>query len=162
MEVEISLPPFTRSETKIRRLKGLLLVIGASSMLRFTFDDLAIVKSTQEKVTVAIARLSVKGDPWTLQVELTYPPGGPRFESYQSWLTQNQIALVSKDGKRRLAPSGQSVDRLTDAGAVVTYYFAESREQPRGKPADWRLEYVTPAPLREVQVPYEFKEVPLP
>jgi hypothetical protein len=132
-------------------------------MLRFTFDALQEGQSQQQEgVSVKLRRVLTKSEPWTVQVELIYPPNGPRFESYQSWLLHNQMALVSKDGKKRLTATGHSIEQQRNDRAIVTYYFAETEAKPRRTPGDWKVECWTPSRLLQTQVSFEFKNLPLP
>jgi hypothetical protein len=87
-----------------------------------------------------------------------------RSESPQNGLTHNDAYLEGRDGKKRLRPSGQSIDRLTDSQALIDYYFSDNKEGnvPCGKPEDWKLALRIPARLLEVEVPFSYKDVPLP
>lgn len=161
-ELEVALPAIPRAVKRIGRLNGNLSVIGAATMLRFDFDRLDTAEAQHGDVKVKLRKVTTKGDPWTVQVELLYPSGGPRFESYQSWLLHNQIFLVNKDGKRNLPSTGHSIEELKNDWAVVTYYFSETKDRARGIPGEWKVEYWTPSRLVQTAVSFEFKDLPLP
>ena len=106
VEVEVRLPAPERSSPRIDLLQGTFRVIGPSKMLTFTFPALKPIKNEpirQEKegVTVSLTKVTAKSDRWTFDVLIENPPGGPRFESYQSWLDNNQIYLERGTGKER-------------------------------------------------------------
>jgi hypothetical protein len=161
-EVEIPLPAFPRATGKIGLLKGSVTLTGAAKMLRFTFDAIAEGKMEQEGVMVKLRQVVTRSEPWTVQVELIYPPNGLRFESYENWLLHNEVFLVNKDGKRRFPATGHSIEELKSDRAVITYYFAETKDKARGMPGDWKLEYWTPSQLLQTRVSFTFKDLRLP
>jgi hypothetical protein len=130
-------------------------------MLRFTFENLkaALVTKNEEGVSASLREFIPDEDHWTIKVALQYPKDGPRFESYQSWLGNNKIALEKIGGKERWAPSGDRILKLTSSQAVVEYYFENSSGK---KAAEWRLVYDTPGPIVEVTTPFSFKDLQLP
>jgi hypothetical protein len=157
---------------KIALLKGTLGVIGPSKMLTFTFPDLAPIergkkeqvrKETQEGVTANLRELSVERDRWTISLQLEYPPDGPDFESFESWLVNNEIYLEKKNGKERFAENG-GFDIEDQAGhrAVLSYRFIEDSKHHLGKPGDWNLVYRTPGTIVKMPVQFEFKDLPPP
>ncbi len=168
MEFEVTLPAFPRSVSQIGLFKGTLTVLGTPRLARLDLGPLDKLakgqKTSDDQVTVSVRNAVTSGDPWSVQVELTYPAGGPHFESYQSWLLHNELYLEGTDGKTRLTPSDMAIDRMTDNSALVTYYFKEERDTRtrRGNPGDWRVLCVTPARLIQTQVPFELKNIPLP
>jgi hypothetical protein len=169
---EVALPALPRAAKRIGLLEGRLTVIGPSKMLTFTFDtldkldkagaDSAERRLTQEGVTCRLGKIVLAKDRWTVQVVLDYPPGNKQLESYQSWVVNNELALESPDGKRRLGSSGYVVETATARHAVLSYHFLDKDRQARGRPEDWRLMYRTPAAVVEWPVRFSFKDVPLP
>ena len=152
-------------------LKGRFSAIIPSGMLDFTFDSLTKMQTeasgsakTQAGVTVKISKLVLDPERWTVQVTLAYPPGGPKFESFQSWIAQNEIFLVNQEGAR-LMNSSSITETETATKAVISYHFVDdpSKKPRRGKnPGDWHVVYRTPASIVEVPIPFEFKDVLLP
>ena len=63
-------------------------------------------------VTCRLDRLRLDRDRWTLGIALEFPPGGRTLESFQAGrlVVQNELRLVSADGKRTLAPTGYVVE----------------------------------------------------
>jgi hypothetical protein len=157
---------------RIGLLKGTLGVIGPSKMLTFTFTGLAPIergkkdqarKETQEGVTATLRELSSERDRWTVGLLLEYPADGPDFESFESWLVNNEIALEKNNGKDRFPENG-GFDIEDQAGhrAVLSYRFIEDGKRTLGQPGDWSLVYRTPGTIVKMPVQFEFKDLPRP
>jgi hypothetical protein len=164
MDIELRLPAVPRSVAKIGLLKGNLGIIGPSKMLTFTFDKLAKgQKQKQEDVTVTLSEFTMDQDRWTVGIVLDYPAGGPKFESFQSWLANNRIVL-DKPGVQPFPANGGSDEVASPDGthAVLHYHFVEANGRKLGKPEDWKLIYRTPGKIVALPVAFEFKDVRLP
>jgi hypothetical protein len=169
---EVQLPGLPRSSARIGLLEGRLNVIAPTKMLTFTFDTLDRLgkaapdaperRLTREGVTCRLGKIVLAKDRWTVQVFLDYPPGNRELESYQSWVVNNELALESPDGKRRLPSSEYVLESATSRRAVLSYHFRDKDKQVRGRPEDWHLTYRTPARIVEWPVRFSFKDVPLP
>ncbi len=167
--IDLRLPNRPRSVDRIKLLKGEISLITASKMLTFTFDSLAEnspQQKTQEGVAVRLANLMVRPERWTAQIELDYPAGGPLFESFRSWVVNNEIYLKRKGTTQRLPNNrGSATLKLTANQAVLQYHFVDEPDKKlfRGdKPGDWELVYSTPARIVEVPIRFAFKDLPLP
>jgi hypothetical protein len=173
-EVEVRLPAPKRSSPGIDLLQGTFRVIGPSKMLTFTFPARKPIKNDpirQEKegVAVSLTKIAAKSDRWTFDVLIENPPGGPRFESYQSWLDNNQIYLEKGTGKDREVffpdpAAEETLGNVTATRAAIRYHFTPrngGRTMP-GKLGDWKLVYRTPGRIVEVPVPFAFKGLDLP
>jgi hypothetical protein len=159
-----------RSATKLQDLKGELAVIGAAGMWTVRFPKLNgknPQKETKGDVSATLQRFEVldKGV-WDAEIELRYPEGGPKFDTYQSWLVNNKVYLQNRKDKSVIfvpRTSDEEQRLRTDNRAVIVYHFAERKGSPRlVNPNDWDLVYRTPARLVQVTVPFTFREVPLP
>lgn len=169
---EVALPAPPRTAAKIGLIEGHFSAIGPSKMLTFTFDTLDRLhaaaadgpsrKLTQEGVTCRVRKVVLAEDRWTVQVALDYPPGNKDLESYQSWVVNNEMVLVSADGKRRLPSSSYVIDSMSARRAVIAYNFVDKGRLRRGKPGDWKLAYRAPASVIEMPLTFSFKDVPLP
>jgi hypothetical protein len=175
MTVDLRLPAVPRAVSKLNLLKGSMVVVGPTQMLEFTFDTLDVLEKdpkareqTQDGVTVKLDKPAFEKSRsgaavWKFGVSLEYPPDGPDFESFQSWVVHNEIYLVKEGANERLANNaGYATDNLTKNRASLTYNFVEEKKKPLGKPGDWKLVYLTPGAISEVPVPFEFKDLPLP
>lgn len=170
--LDVSLPPLPRTIGKIKSLEGRLSMIGPSKMLTFAFerfDKLAKANAgdpertlMQEGVTCRIREVKLAAEHWTIQVELRYPPGMKQLDSNQSWVVNNEMALVALDGKTRFPSSHYVLTSATPGHAVLSYHFRDKGGQTRGKPRDWKLSYRTPADLIEAPIRFAFKDIPLP
>lgn len=179
--LELHLPAPPRKSAKIGFLKGSLTLVGPSKMLDFEFDTLAKEKAakdpkrTKDGVTVKLRRLDLAADHWTIEVALDYPDDGPKFESFQSWVVNNECFLKKAEGDGQFpCNGGYSIDSLGSSKAELSYHFVDGRLKKtengkvvnvklvRGKPDDWKLVYRTPGPMAEVVVTFDFKDVPLP
>ncbi|MBL8793646.1 MAG: hypothetical protein JNM56_07065 [Planctomycetia bacterium] len=164
VELDLPLPALRRSSPKFGSIKGQLSITGSPKLLTFTFDKLAgKQEQMQEGVVCMLRNFREAKEIWTLDMALRYPPGGAKFESFQSWLINNQIYLLNKNGKR-LDHAGYETDEQGANTAQIRYRFADDDEKgvKLGKSADWRLIYRTPAQIAEVPIKFEFKDVLLP
>ncbi len=171
LDLPLRFPAPARSVPRLAGLKGKFSLVTPGKMLTFTFDRLTAIrkpsqalKQEQEGVTVRLTRLSPDDDPWDVGIALDYPPAGPRFESYQSWLVNNEIVLEKKRGKgvrRQPLQGGVQVNRSTYPHAAILYYF-DNKGGALGKPADWKLVYRTPGRIVSVPGRFEFSGLPLP
>jgi hypothetical protein len=159
---EVALPAPPRTASRIGLLEGTLNVIGPSKMLTFTFDALDRGRQEQDGVVCQISKVLLAKDRWTVQITLDYPPGNKQLESYQSWVVNNELALVSKDGKKRLVTRDYVLETASTRRAVLSYHFRDKNGQTRGRPEDWRLTYRTPAAIIEWPVRFSFKDIRLP
>jgi hypothetical protein len=179
--LELRLPAPPRKVGKLGLLKGTLTLVGPTKMLDFEFDTLAKEKAakapqqTKDGVTVKLNRLDLAADHWTVEVGLEYPGDGPKFESFQSWVVNNECFLRKAEGNGQFpCNGGYSIDSLGSSKAALSYHFVDGRLRKtengrvvnlklvRGKPEDWKLVYRTPGPMAEVPMTFEFKDVPLP
>jgi hypothetical protein len=173
--LDLALPGVPRSMQDLASVEGKLLVVAPSKMLTFRFDadlktlqgalaDGALRRLVQEEVTCRIAKVVAEKDRWSVQVALDYPRGGRTLESFQagSLVANNELVLVSRDGKRRLARTGYVIDSVSSRRALVTYHFRDAPGRRLGAPGDWRPVYTAPARIVDVTVPFTFKKVPLP
>src|SRR5262249_6344471 len=106
MTVDLRLPAIPRAVSKLNLLKGSMAVVGPTQMLEFTFDTLDVLEKnpkareqTRDGVTVkldkpAFEKSTSRAAIWKFGVSLEYPPDGPDFESFQSWVVHNEIYLV--------------------------------------------------------------------
>jgi hypothetical protein len=169
---ELPLPLIPRPETRLSLIQGEIALIGASRMLTFSFGSLDELQKdagkrtqTVEGVTIKVKKLQLADDLWTAEMVLEYPPNGPKFESFQSWLVNNEIYLKKQNADVRLPNNaGYALESSSSNRAVLSYNFNDDKPKgiKRGKPADWQLIYVAPGVISETVVPFSFKDVSLP
>jgi hypothetical protein len=139
-------------------------------MLTFTFDTLdrlekkSARRQVQDGVLCRVDKLTLARDRWTVRVALEMPEGGKKLESFQatSWVVNNEMVLVSKDGKKRLRSSSYVVESCSSRRAVLSYNFLDQKRLKRGRPGDWKLTYRTPALIVDVPISFRFENIPLP
>jgi hypothetical protein len=172
METQVRVEAPTKPTDKIAVLKGAMTMVGPSKMLNFTFDNLAKIdpgkkeqvrKETQEGVTAYLREFRVEPEIWTFGLLLEYPQDGPDFESFESWLVNNQIFLEKKNGKGRFAANGgYDIDEQGGHKAILNYRFIDDNNLTLGKPEDWKLIYRTPGTIVKFPIQFEFKDLPVP
>lgn len=176
--IDVRIPAPQRSAKQLGVFKGQLAVTGPTKMITVTFDKLSKIekaaearKETKDGVTVSLRELRSEGgggdEIWTVGLLLEYPPEGPKFESFQSWLINNQIYLEKEQAgiRQQFPPNlGYETDDQSDTKAIIRYRFGDEPEKKLtlGKFSDWKLVYRTPGRIVELPVPFEFKDVPLP
>lgn len=156
---KVRLDGITRASKQIAELKGSYRFTGAEEMVRCQFDDLAKLPANikQNDVEVQLKQLAKNGSFWIADLELHYPPGGPIFESFETfWLSRNRIALVSPQGKK-IVTEDEEID-----GHSIRYRFKETADFKPANLKGWKLEYETTGVMREVPVKFELKGIPLP
>src|SRR5262249_8903374 len=174
----IPIPTPQRPAKKLGLFKGQLLGTGRSKMLTFGFGHVTRCakpskpkKEAKEGVTVNLRELRSEGgggdEVWTVGLLLEYPPDGPKFESFQSWIVNNKIYLEKEQAgiKQQFPPNlGYETDDQSDTKAIIRYRFGDEPDKKLilGKFSDWKLVYSTPGRIVEVPVPFEFKDLPLP
>ncbi len=167
-----------RNAASLKVLRGKLTITGPSEMLSFTWDKLAKIdkkadyrKQTNKNVSVTLRELRQEGaagdQVWTVGLYLEYPADGPKFESFQSWIVNNEIHFIrEKDGlKQQLPPNlGYNTDDQSDTNALISYRFGDEPDRKvfLGKFGDWTLVYKTPGKVLEVPINFEFKNLNLP
>ena len=148
-----------REAKKLTRLAGTFTVTASERMLPFAFElggKGPVTPPAQEGVTATLRRFEKVDDRWEAEVELTYPPGQPQFESFESWVTENRARLVGPD--KTLKPTDYDIPEQ-GRRVVAAYRFpGNALASPKG----WTLTYETPAPLVEFPVRFELKDIPLP
>ncbi|MBM3981821.1 MAG: hypothetical protein FJ304_16410 [Planctomycetes bacterium] len=168
-ELRVRVTGLTRDSDKLTQLAGTFGVTAAEKMLAFDFvvpgGRLPDAKKV-EGVTAALKRVQKKGDTWEVVVEVGYPDGQPTFESFQGewWLRDNRLLLIGPNAKPVAIDDYESLSPDNPRPLRVIYRFKEDAARGIGNPTapGWALVYETPAPLREVRVPFELKDIPLP
>lgn len=175
----VRLGGLTRAARKIAVLAGDFGVTAAPEMLPFRFTDLAakgagvlppaVAARLNGQVAATLKRFAFDKDTntWEAEVEATYPAGMPHFESFESewWLSENRLRLLAPNNGPAYLPESPEFD-IRDGGRRVVAVYRFKADTLKGlTPAalkGWALEYVAPAPLVEVRVPFELKDIPLP
>ena len=144
-------------------------------MLDFTFDKLAALPKgesrmlTQHDVQVSIVKLAAGTERWSVTVKIDQQPPATDapFESYQSWLDNNRIALVHP-GKDPFVWTPDLNDQLqesvTTKRAILQHHFHRPKDRvlPPLTAGTWSLRYRTPGMIVRVEAPFRLENLLLP
>lgn len=159
----VKLGGVTREANRVGVLKGYFTAVASEKLLAFDLKLAPGQAPPQQGVGAAVKSWEKDGDTWITELELTYPPTLPEFESFEAtaFTAANQVRLVGPGGKA-FAPTGQAVS-VTGRRVSATYYFKEDRPAgPTGVGAGWALKLDAAATPVEFRVPFELRDVPLP
>src|SRR5207253_2011325 len=107
---DVHLPPLPRSVKEIRSIEGTFNAVVPTRLVPVTLPTLARLEAAPDSEAPELAfpaggpagrvsRIVRARDRWTVRVVLPTPPGDAVFESYQSWVIQNEMTLRTADGK---------------------------------------------------------------
>ncbi len=163
LQTSIRLTGIPRAATKIAKLEGSFTVTAAEKMIRFAFDDpfKTPAAKSDSGVTANLAHFAVEDGLWEAKAELSYPPGLPAFESFESWLTENKCRLVAPGTGKTFEPTDYELP-AGGAKLVAIYRFKEDTAKGLTPGKGWSLEYETPSPLLEYTVKFALKDIELP
>jgi hypothetical protein len=134
-------------------LAGSVQVTMADEFLTFTFDAANPQNGPAQKgVTVGVKKHGKDGADWFAVMEIDRPRSDVVIESYE--YSQMRGSTV-----RLIPPNGNAV--AADLSELADQRFAFKGVGARVG-AGWKLEYRTPGVLREVNVSFELKNIPLP
>jgi hypothetical protein len=159
-EINLNLQAPERAASRIKSLRVKAELTIPAGIKVFRFPSLAQQNTTvkQGDVTVIYQDTEVDEQTWKVHVELSYPGGGPAFESYQQGLFNNRVWLQRSDGSR-FEQNGGFNNTGSDGGKLgFEYLFVDAP----GKPADYQLVYETPSRVITIPLEFEFKDIPLP
>ena len=141
--------------TKSLTIKGSVMITIADKLLTFSFDPTngkPIGQAIQDGVSVKLTQHGAEGNDWFATVQLNYPKSDVVWQSFEyAWHRNNVMRLLPPNGEPIVADIVESAD--------MRYGF-KNRAKQIGK--DWKLDYRTPGPMREIVVPFEIKDVRLP
>jgi hypothetical protein len=171
---ETLLPPPPRGAKALQLVQGKLSVVTPTKMLTFSFDptldkveqmlkDKKTPRAERDGVVCEVTKVSLGSANWSVTVGVPYPPGDAKLDTSQvnEWVKTNELALVSADGKSRVAPASFYIAPVADR-VSVTYNFDAKDDRLRDKKDAWKLEYHAPAAVIQASFAFTFKDVPLP
>jgi hypothetical protein len=168
-EMRVRLTGLTRDSGRITALSGVFTATGADRLLAFAFEAPAGKLPAARKadgVAAELKRVQKKGDLWEVVVEVMYPAGQPTFQSFEGewWLRDNRMLLRSPEGKTVVLDDFEIPSRDNPRPLQVVYRFKQDPAKGLGDPTakGWAIVYETPAPLAEIKVPFDLKDIPLP
>jgi hypothetical protein len=162
-QAAVKLGGVAREAKRVGVLKGYFGVTASEKLLAFDLKLAPGKAPPQQGVEAAVKSWEKDDNTWTAELELTYPPTLPEFESFETpaLTAANQIQLVGPGGKA-FAPTGRAVS-ATGRRVSATYYFQEDRAKGlTGVGAGWALKFDAVATPVEFRVPFELRDIPLP
>ncbi|HLW66157.1 MAG TPA: hypothetical protein VKS79_12670 [Gemmataceae bacterium] len=167
VEITARLNGVPRAVKRIGRLEGEIHFTGTTQMLQFSFAADATgdaATSKKEDISATLKQFEKKGRIWTALIEFDYPKGGPEFESFQSFLLDNQCWLVHRDGRRFLNQGLFELLGEHNGKYPVAYRFVENEKTGFviGNPKDWQVVLRTPGRITTVPVKFRLNNIALP
>lgn len=163
-QISIKLRNIPRREEKIARLEGVAKFLGTTQMLTFSFDLAAKTKpQSRAEVSANLIEMRKNVNLWTAVVELEYPRDMPEFESFQSFLLDNEAWLLRSDGTKfpvkKFELGNNQRGKLS-----ITYYIKESEKEGvvLGDKRGWKLAVRVPGRIVEERVEFRLKDIRLP
>lgn len=150
----VRLPNVPRSAKTID-LAGNISATVADELLTFQFPSNGKAPPAQKGIAAELVKSSTDGNDWIVEVTLTYPKGGPIWESYEDyWLRNNVLRAIPATDGPPIVFELDSLDRSIR-------YIAKGKASAQ-KTGKWNFDYRTPGPLREETVRFELKQIKLP
>jgi hypothetical protein len=161
----VKLGGVTREAKRVGVLKGAFAVTASEKLLDFRFDVAAkkAAPATKEGVRAVLTDWSKDGGTWVAEVELTYPPTLPEFESFESaaFTSANEVRLTGPGGKS-YTPDSRAVG-VVGRRVSATYYFkADGVTGPAAVGPGWALAVDAASTPVEFRVPFELRDIVLP
>lgn len=142
--------------SKTLNVAGSVLMTIADELLTFEFTSAGkpIGESTQKGVKTTIAKTGNESAHWYVEIEMTYPSTSAVWESYEIYWTRNNRL-------RLLPPNAEPIkpDDVEYGDRSIRYLFKNRAGKVGG---DWKIDYQTPGPMRELRIPFELKGIELP
>ena len=159
-EVEFSIPVglVDRQIEKISRLEATLSAVMPGRSESFEFRRIGRLepgyKQSKAGVSVTLNGIEKNEDLFGVLVQYTFDETGDALESHMSWIFENPLKLIDKDGKEYLPLAKESAGRRENS-ASIRYYFGDD-------PAAMTLKCETPAAIVSTDVKILLKDIPLP
>jgi hypothetical protein len=142
-------------------LSGEYRITASQKLLEVPFKlDKLPQKQLVEGITVILSRAELIDKRVEIQMELEYPKDHPEFESFESFVTQNQ-AVLRNATQQVWEPSDFEISSQ-DRRVIAVYRFVSKSGPLVWEPEKWQLNYRTPSPLKEFAIRFAFQDVPLP
>ena len=159
-EVEFSIPIglVDRQIEKISQLEGTMNAVMPGRSESFEFRKIGRLEPgfTQSKagVSVSINGIEKNEELFGVLVKYSFGETGDALESHMSWIFENPLKLIDKDGNEYEPLAKESAGRQENA-ASIRYYFGED-------PSAMTLKCETPAAIVSTKVKFVLKDIPLP
>jgi hypothetical protein len=163
-EMTVHLQGVQRAAQAIAQLKGSFRVTMTNRLLSISWVKAPGGASVAQTVdglefTWKTLRYNTALRNWEVELEWVYPANHPHFDSFEEskWLRDVQIHWRTAEGKL-VRPRGEEI-YASGRRVYASCLFPEGID-PQSK--GWTLVLTTPAPLREADVPFLLRDIPLP
>jgi hypothetical protein len=163
-ELHLRLLGIPRQARQIARLEGHFRVTLTDQLLTIRWDTPPRDKPVTQMVgplscTWKSLRRNTTLRLWEVELAWQYPPDHPQFDSYEEskWLRDVQVQWRTAEG-RLIQPQGEEI-YATGRKVQAICQFPQAFDP---QAAGGVLLLTTPAPLREVHVPFRLDNIPLP
>ena len=159
-EVEFSIPIglVDRQIEKISKLEATMNAVMPGRTESFEFRRIGRLepgyKQSKAGVSVSINGIEKNEELYGVFVKYSFDETGDALESHMSWIFENPLKLIDKDGKEYQPLAKESAGRDKNS-AGIRYYFADD-------PAAMTLKCETPAAIVSTEVKVVLKDIPLP
>ena len=159
-EVEFSIPIglVDRQIEKISKLEATLKAVMPGRSETFEFRKIGRLKpgykQSKAGVTVTLNGIEKNEELFGVLVKYSFDQTGDALESHMSWIFENPLKLVDKDGKEYEPLAKESAGRNQNT-VGIRYYFGDD-------PSAMTLKCETPAAIVPTEVKILLKDIPLP
>ena len=159
-EVEFSIPIglVDRQVEKISKLEATLKAVMPGRTESFEFRKIGRLKpgykQSKAGVSVTLNGIEKNEELFGVLVKYTFDQTGDALESHMSWIFENPLKLIDKDGKEHEPLAKESAGRNENT-VGIRYYFGDD-------PSAMTLKCETPAAIVPTEVKILLKDIPLP
>ena len=159
-EVEFSIPIglVDRQIEKIKELKATLNAVMPGRSESFEFRRIGRLehgyKQSKAGVSVSLNGIEKNEELYGVLVKFSFDETGDALESHMSWIFENPLKLIDKDGNEYEPLAKESAGRQGNS-ASIRYYFGDD-------PSAMTLKCETPAAIVSTAVKILLKDIPLP
>lgn len=159
-EVEFSIPIglVDRQVEKISKLEATLKAVMPGRSETFEFRKIGRLepgyKQSKAGVSVSLNGIEKNEELFAVLVKYSFDQSGDALESHMSWMFENPLKLVDKDGKEYQPLAKESAGRKENT-VGIRYYFGDD-------PSAMTLKCETPAAIVPTEVKILLKDIPLP
>ena len=159
-EVDFSIPIglVDRQVEKINRLEATLKAVMPGRSEVFEFRKIGRLKDGHKQskagVSVSLHGIEKNEELFAILVKYRFDQSGDALESHMSWIFENPLKLIDRDGKEYEPLAKESAGRVENT-VGIRYYFGDD-------PSAMTLKCETPAAILPTQVKILLKDIPLP
>ncbi len=159
-EVEFSIPIglVDRQVEKISKLEATLKAVMPGRSETFEFRKIGRLKpgykQSKAAVSVSLNGIEKNEELFGILVKYSFDQTGDALESHMSWIFENPLKLIDKDGKEYLPLAKESAGRNENT-VGIRYYFGDD-------PSAMTLKCETPAAIVPMEVKILLQNIPLP